>query len=413
MAWNKSMTQGETGLPGLAGQLYTRALGRLAEGTLDVEFPDGSSQSFGNGGTPHAELRLHRPLRLLRRLLIEGDVGFADGYIAGDWQSRDLTALLILFTVNETAVEQTARPSVLAWLGKRLRHRLRSNTRIGSRRNIAAHYDLGNAFYQLWLDPSMTYSSAVFGDSEQPQTDRWSLEQAQAHKYQRILDRLEAQPGERLLEIGCGWGGFALEAARRGVNVTGLTLSREQLDWAQNQAAQTSVQPQPDYQFRDYREETGQYDRIASIEMFEAVGEAYWPGYFETLHRCLRPGGRAALQVITIDSAAFEAYRRNPDFIQLYIFPGGMLPTREHLGHLAQDAGLRVHATDRLGLHYAETLRLWHERFNACRDKLQALGFDEGFMRMWRYYLSYCEAGFRTGRIDLAQITLERPEAPA
>ncbi|WP_254432091.1 cyclopropane-fatty-acyl-phospholipid synthase family protein [Aquisalimonas sp. 2447] len=413
MTWEKSMAQSGSGLSGFTGRYFARVLGRLQHGTLDVEFPDGGQQRFCGDDSAHADLRVQRPWRLLWRLLSQGHLGMAEGYLAGDWDTGDLSALLQLMFMNEAALARASRPSTITTTLGRLRHRLRSNTPRGSRRNIAAHYDLGNAFYSQWLDPSMTYSSALFGEAETPETDRWPLEKAQEQKYRRMLSLLEARPGDHILEIGCGWGGFGREAAAQGHRVTGLTLSREQLQWAREAAGNTGLDGSVDYVFRDYRNETQQYDHVASIEMFEAVGEQYWPAYFRQLAHCLKPGGRAALQVITIDEAAFATYRRNPDFIQLYIFPGGMLPTTRHLTELANDAGLTLRHMDAFGLHYAETLRLWHERFLACWSGIKALGYDDHFMRMWRYYLSYCEVGFRMGRINLMQLALERPEAPA
>ncbi len=413
MTWEKSMEQTGSGLSGIAGRYFARVLGQLQHGTLDVEFPDGGQQRFCGDDSAHADLRVQRPWRLLWRLLTQGDLGLAEGYLAGDWDTGNLSALLQLLFMNETALARASRPSAVTTALGRLRHRLRSNTPRGSRRNIAAHYDLGNDFYRQWLDPSMTYSSALFGDAAAPVTDRWTLEQAQDHKYHRMLSLLDAQAGDHILEIGCGWGGFGRVAATQGHQVTGLTLSREQLRWARQAASNAGLDGSVDYAFRDYRHEAHQYDHIASIEMFEAVGERYWPAYFRQLAHCLKPGGRAALQVITIDEAAFATYQRNPDFIQLYIFPGGMLPTPRHLTQMAGDAGLSIRRMDALGLHYAETLRLWHERFLACWSGIKALGYDDHFMRMWRYYLSYCEVGFRMGHINLVQLALERPEAPA
>ncbi|MFV8834531.1 cyclopropane-fatty-acyl-phospholipid synthase family protein [Aquisalimonas sp.] len=409
MAWDKSMTETARNLPGLSGRYFSTVLNRLARGTLEVEFPDGSSQTFGNTDGIRADFRVHRPWRTLMRLRTHGALGLAEGYLAGDWHTSDLTALLQLLGENDAVFGGASRPSALALLAMRLRHRLRANTRRGSRRNIAAHYDLGNDFYREWLDPSMTYSAALFGDTPVPQTESYTLEQAQQQKYQRILEQLDAPSGSHLLEIGCGWGGFGRAAASAGHRVTGLSLSRRQLDWAEERSRAAGLQGALTYRYRDYREETGQYDHAVSIEMFEAVGERYWPEYFDTLARCLKPGGRAALQVITIDEAAYPLYRETPDFIQLYIFPGGMLPTRGHLQRMASAAGLRLRAMAPFGLHYAETLRLWQERFDAHAASIGALGYDTHFMRMWRYYLSYCEAGFRMGHIDLVQFVLERP----
>jgi cyclopropane-fatty-acyl-phospholipid synthase len=359
---------------------------------------NGSARS----GSDRPQLSITRPLRLLSRLLMRGDLGFAEGYMAGDWDTNDLTTLFMAIGANESG-SRIRQGIVSERIRERVRHALRSNSRNGSRRNIAYHYDLSNDFYAQWLDSTMTYSSAVF---EEPGA---SLEDAQHLKYQRLLDALNAQPGDHILEIGCGWGGFAEEAAKRGCRVTGVTLSREQLAFARERMRKAGVEELVTLEFRDYREITEQYDHIVSIEMFEAVGERYWPLYFNKLRECLRPGGTAALQIITIDKHAFEHYRRRTDFIQRYIFPGGMLPTPERLDQLAEDAGLGIEEKRFHGLDYARTLRQWHLVFDACRDEISALGFDERFRRMWKYYLSYCEAGFLLGRINLLQLTLSRP----
>ena len=281
------------------------------------------------------------------------------------------------------------------------RHWLNRNSRRGSRRNIAAHYDLGNAFYAQWLDPTMSYSAAVFdpamGSSE-------TLADAQQRKYARIFELIDPAPGETVLEIGCGWGGFAEYAARRGVRVIGLTLSSEQLAYAEARMQRNGLADRVDLRLCDYRDFAGQVDHIVSIEMFEAVGQEYWAGYFETLSRCLRPGGRVALQVITIDEAYFSAYAANPGgFIQTYIFPGGMLPTQAHLRRLGEQAGLCAGAQQGFGIDYADTLAHWHRAFDAKADWLSEHGYDEGFQRMWRYYLAFCEAGFRARLIDVVQ----------
>ena len=280
---------------------------------------------------------------------------------------------------------------------------MNANSLEGSRRNIASHYDLGNDFYSLWLDPSMTYSSARFdGDAS------LSMQDAQTRKYQRMLDLLELPERKSLLEIGCGWGGFAEHAARTAQHqVRGITLSREQLDYARARIRQGRLQDLCRFDLQDYREESRQYDGIVSIEMFEAVGEAYWPAYFDTLKRSLKAGGRAVVQTILIDDALFERYRTGSDFIQQYVFPGGMLPSSRRFKDEAVRAGLTVTAEEYFGLDYAETLRRWRIAFNAQTESVRKLGFDERFMRIWQFYLAYCEAGFRAGSIDVAQFRLE------
>ena len=349
----------------------------------------------------NARPRLHvsHPNRMLARLLLRGDLGFAESYIAGEWRTADLTALLAAIGANNTgsAVRKGMR---LERLRERLLHALRNNSKRGSRRNIAYHYDLSNDFYALWLDPGMTYSSAIF---EQPGEQ---LERAQQHKYRRLLDALQARPGDHILEIGCGWGGFAEEAARRGYRVTGVTLSQQQLGYASMRIRNAGLEDRVKLEFRDYRDIQESYDHIVSIEMFEAVGEEYWQGYFDRLRDSLRPGGTAALQIITIDDRAFDSYRKKADFIQKYIFPGGMLPSPERLERLARDSGLQVNTLSLHGLDYARTLHGWHRAFDRQREAISALGFDDRFRRMWKYYLSYCEAGFLLGRINLAQLSL-------
>jgi cyclopropane-fatty-acyl-phospholipid synthase len=382
-------------------RLLARLLDRLETGTLDLEWRGTRTRLTGARPGPGAELRIERPGAVLRRVAAGGDIGFAEAYMAGDWDSPDPAALLGLLTANEAAFAGLASGSGPSRVLTRLLHLSRRNSRRGSRRNIAYHYDLGNPFYWLWLDPSMTYSCALF---EGPEDD---LETAQARKYARLLDLLDAGAGQHILEIGCGWGGMAMEAARRGHRLTGITLSREQLDWARRRVERAGISGRVDLRLQDYRDVGGKYDHIVSVEMLEAVGEAYWPVYMRTLRERLRPGGRAALQVITIDEGAFDGYRRGADFIQRYIFPGGMLPSVERLTGEAEAAGLRVRALDRFGDHYARTLAEWHRRFVTAADEVRMRGFDERFIRMWRYYLAYCEAGFRQGRIDLVQVALE------
>ena len=350
------------------------------------------------------QLLIKNPFRLLSRVIMRGDLGFAESYMAGEWDTNDLTALLKAIGANESG-SRIRQGLFSERMRERVRHALRSNSRHGSRRNIAYHYDLSNDFYTRWLDPTMTYSSAIFDEPG------LSLEAAQQRKYQRLLDALEARPGDHILEIGCGWGGFAEEAARRGCRVTGVTLSREQLAYARNRIRKAGLDGLVTLEFRDYRDIAEEYDHIVSIEMFEAVGERYWPLYFEKIGACLRQGGKAALQIITIDGSAYQYYRRRTDFIQRYIFPGGMLPPVERLEQLAQDAGLAIEERYLHGHDYARTLKHWHRAFDACRDEISALGFDEGFRRMWKYYLSYCETGFLLGRIDLLQLVLSSREA--
>ncbi|WP_440996480.1 class I SAM-dependent methyltransferase [Arhodomonas sp. SL1] len=380
-------------------------LQRLRCGTLSGTLPDGRGfRIVGAEAGGEGALHLRAPGRLLLRCAARGAEGFAEGYMAGDWDSPDLAALLSVMADNEAAFGQ--REARLLTAAELTVHRWRNrNTLRGSRRNIAAHYDLGNDFYRLWLDETMTYSAALFTHPGQP------LAEAQRAKYDALIDGLDAGPGAHILEIGCGWGGFALRAAERGFHVTGITLSAEQLAWAREAVAAAGLEQRVTLRLQDYRDLEGCFDHVVSIEMLEAVGEAYWPRYFAALARHVRPGGRIGLHSITIDGDHFAAYRRNPDFIQRYIFPGGMLPTRERLLTEAETAGLRVLACDGLGDHYAETLARWHRRFRAQEDTVRAQGFDRRFRRMWRYYLAYCEAGFRIGRVDLQRLILQRPPA--
>ena len=375
-------------------------LEKMSSGSLEIELPDGSRRSFGQGA-PCAALVV-KEWSVFDDALRRGDIGFAEGWIDGRWTCDSLAALLGLLVVNRRDLEAAVYGTWWGQLFDRLRHLLRINTRAGSRRNIHAHYDLGNDFYRLWLDQGMTYSSAWF----EGEADR-SLEAAQDAKNRRLLDQLALAPGASVLEIGCGWGGFAEAAAARGLHVTGLTLSTEQLAFARERLGRVAL-GQAQFVLRDYRDEPGVYDGIASVEMFEAVGERYWPAWFATVARCLRPGGRAVIQTITIDDALFERYRRGTDFIQQYVFPGGMLPTRSRFEALARGAGLEVREQLAFGPDYARTLRMWRERFMAVLDPVRALGFDDRFIRTWEFYLAYCEAAFQHGNTDVVQFTLER-----
>lgn len=373
----------------------------IEHGCLHIALPNGIDFSVGHG-TPDAYLRFDQ-WHAFRDVLAKGDIGFAEGYIDGAWHTPDLAGLLQLLACNRNALDQAIYGRWWGRLYARLRHLLNANTLAGSRRNIASHYDLGNDFYALWLDSSMTYSSARF-DGDLALT----LEAAQTRKYQRMLDLADLPDGVSLLEIGCGWGGFAEHAARSAQHrVRGLTLSREQLDYARGRIARAGLDTRCEFVFQDYREETGQYDGIVSIEMFEAVGEAYWPAYFATLKRSLKTGGRAVVQTILIEDALFERYRSGTDFIQQYVFPGGMLPSARRFREEAQRAGLAVTAAEHFGLDYAETLKRWRASFLAKLDAVRAQGFDERFVRIWHFYLAYCEAGFRAGSVDVAQFRLE------
>lgn len=387
--------------PPAAAHAILSLLERLQVGRLLVTTPAGASLSFGHG-EPHASIRLAN-WKVCGASLSRGDIGFAESWISGDWQTDSLPALLKVLLANRDVIERAIYGH---WWGQalyRIKHLLNRNSKAGSRRNIHAHYDLGNPFYAVWLDPSMTYSSALFGNEPAR-----SLQDAQTAKYRRILDQLALPPGARVLEIGCGWGGFAELAARDGLHVTGLTLSTEQHAWATRRLADAGLGEQARFLLQDYRDEKGQFDAIVSIEMFEAVGERYWPSYFETLQRCLRPGGRAVVQTITIDDTLFERYRRGTDFIQQYIFPGGMLPSPEVFAREARSAGLALDDAFGFGLDYARTLAIWRDSFLEALPQITAQGFDARFARTWEFYLAYCEAGFAQRSTDVVQFTLRR-----
>lgn len=374
---------------------------RLQLGSLEVELPDGSRRSFhGAAAGPHAVLLL-RNGRVARRYLAGGGVGFAEGYVDGDWDTPDLASLLELLSLNEKAWGQGYYGALWQRWQKRLRHLLRPNTRAGSRRNIHAHYDLGNEFFAAWLDPSMTYSAALFHPNAA------DLEAAQRAKYHHLAGMIGLAPGQKLLEIGSGWGGFAVTAAKEfGAKVTSITISRAQAEYARARVFKEGLAERVEILLQDYRDVRGRFDRIASIEMFEAVGERFWPTFFNGLRERLIPDGRAGLQLITIADRYFDAYRRNVDFIQAYVFPGGMLPSPAVLAQHTERAGLVTLAEHPFGQSYAATLRLWNERFQAAWPNVRELGFDERFRRIWTYYLAYCEAGFRTRAIDVVQTVL-------
>ncbi|MEO0981764.1 MAG: cyclopropane-fatty-acyl-phospholipid synthase family protein [Pseudomonadota bacterium] len=380
------------------------ALLRAKSGRLELELPDGRRLLFDQGQPgPEALFRIHN-YAVLNRTAAGGDIGAAESYMDGDWSTDDLTAVLEYFSENFEAAGRLAIGGALTRLTNMIRHMFNRNTRKGARRNILAHYDLGNAFYETWLDPSMTYSSAIF---DSPNT---SLEHGQEAKYAAIADALKLEKGSRVLEIGCGWGGFAEYAAkRRGAKVTCLTISDAQKAYAESRMARQDIADQVDIRLQDYRDHRGEYDAVASIEMFEAVGERYWPSYFGKIQSVLRAGGLAALQIITIRDDLFERYRKRADFIQRYIFPGGMLPSDAALQDQVRRAGLRYQGARLFGDDYARTLNLWRRRFNEAWDDIAQLGFDEPFKRLWNFYLAYCEAGFKAGRINVGQFSLAKP----
>lgn len=390
--------------PPAAAQAIMRLLHHVSAGHLTVHLPNGTQRAFGPHAGPHATIVLHN-WNVCSAALKSGDIGFAESFIAGDWSSPDLVALLNFFVANRKTMDDVIFGSWWGRLAYRVKHLLNRNTKTNSRKNIHAHYDLGNAFYQLWLDETMNYSSGLFeGDNQQ------SLTQSQHAKVRRALSMAGVQPGHRVLEIGCGWGALAEKGASEfGAHMTGVTLSTEQLHYAQDRLAGQGLSARADLRLQDYRDiDDEPFDAICSIEMVEAVGQAYWPTYFSTVHRLLKPGGRACIQAITIRNDLFDRYLKSTDFIQQYIFPGGCLLSPETVERQAQQAGLKVVDSLAFGKDYALTCRLWRERFVAQREAVMALGFDERFMRIWEFYLAYCEAGFQAGDIDVMQFTLAK-----
>lgn len=382
-------------------------LSKIEGGRLRITFPDGNVEEFGdlvNFISDDAICIKLNNWQVLKNVVSHGDIGFAESYIDGSWSTNNLEGILRLILINRKQLESLIYGSFLGSLVYKLKHLLHRNTRAGSRKNIHAHYDLGNAFYQLWLDPSMMYSSGLYnGNYSQP------LKDAQIAKLARILKELKCNSGENILEIGCGWGGFMKAALNQGLSVTGLTLSTEQKKLIDEKIASGSTKAV----LMDYRDCVDQYDGIASIEMFEAVGESYWPDYFETLYRCLKPGKRAVIQTIVIDDQLFDKYRTETDFIQQYVFPGGMLPSPSIFEKHANTAGLKLLGKYSFGQDYAQTLRVWRDSFNAKLSEIQALGFKDEFIRLWNFYLMYCAAGFAEKSIDVIQFTLEKPHETA
>ncbi|WP_300396144.1 cyclopropane-fatty-acyl-phospholipid synthase family protein [Henriciella sp.] len=383
----------------LAGFMLLRA----ENGSLRFDLPDGCSILFDHGKPgPAAVVEVHS-FDFAKKALAGGDIGFAESYMDGDWSTPDLTAVLEFFSENFEAAGKLAVGGSLVKIANNVRHFFNRNSKAGARRNIMAHYDLGNEFYESWLDETMTYSSALF---DRPNL---SLEQAQTAKYSHIADEIGAGPDSEVLEIGCGWGGFAEYAAKvRGSKVTCLTISEAQRDYALKRMHKGGLSDRVEIRLEDYRDHKGQYDGIASIEMFEAVGEAYWPSYFDKIRECLKDSAKAALQIITIDDDLFKRYRKRADFIQRYIFPGGMLPSETALKSSFAEAGLRYDGVHYFGQDYARTLKIWADSFESAWEHIQTLNFDERFRRLWRFYLSYCEAGFRNGRINVGQFQVSK-----
>jgi cyclopropane-fatty-acyl-phospholipid synthase len=382
-----------------------RMVGELECGELVIETPAGDRLVFsGRLSGPQAKVTIHS-WRCIWRLASSWDIGFAEAYSDGEWSSSNLVALLKLASHN-SALAEPLKFLRMPRFWPKLRHAMNRNTRRGGRRNIAAHYDLGNEFYHQWLDPGMTYSAGLFSSVDQ------TLEQAQDAKLNRVLSLLDLAGGENVLEIGCGWGSLAERILQRhDCTMVGVTLSTEQLAFTQRRLRSSALDERSDIRLQDYRDVRGTFDRIVSIEMLEAVGEAYWPIYFEKLRDRLRPGGVGVLQVITIDEDRFEDYRGRPDFIQKYIFPGGMLPTTEIIERETAKAGLTLVAKEFFGDGYARTLEEWRRRFLESWPAIEALGFDERFKRIWEYYLAYCQAGFETGAINVGFYKVTRPES--
>ena len=391
-----------------AARTVLKLLQRLRHGSLTVQLPDGAMHRFGQDTLPHATLHLHN-WNVCAAALKSGDIGFAESYIAGDWSSPNLSELLRVLVKNRAEVESVIYGTWAGRLLYRIKHLLHRNTRANSQKNIHAHYDLGNAFYQLWLDDTMNYSAAIFnGDVSQP------MAQAQKTKVRRALDQVGVKAHDRVLEIGCGWGALAeMATTELGASVTGVTLSTEQLDFARQRLQRLGVAVGPgaqaDLRLQDYRDiDDAPFDAICSIEMVEAVGQEYWPTYFATVARLLKPGGRACVQSIVIDDALFERYVGSTDFIQQYIFPGGCLPCPREFRRQAQAAGLDVVDEYAFGHDYAETLKRWREAFLSHRAQVLQNGFDERFVHIWEFYLAYCEAAFSENNVDVVQYTLQK-----
>jgi cyclopropane-fatty-acyl-phospholipid synthase len=389
----------------LSFKMAAMALTNIVEGQVFVKLPDGREITFKGSKPGRVATLIIKDFAFIKRVLSQGDIGFAEGFMAGEWDTPDLAALLEVFSENLDLMPTLMLGGPLWMAINKFRHKfLKKNTKTGSKKNILAHYDLGNGFYARWLDPSMTYSSAVY------EAEGQDLTAAQMNKYRALAEKVSLKPGQTVLEIGCGWGGFAEFAAREyGAHVTGVTISNEQHAYATERLATAGLSHLTDIQLIDYRDITGQFDAVVSIEMFEAVGEQYWATYFDKVNAVLKPGGKAALQIITIDERLFEEYRGRADFIQSYVFPGGMLPSVPRLQKEVERAGLVWQSAAAFGVSYAETLAVWGKNFLAEWLSIRELGFDERFRQLWRFYLAYCEAGFRTGRIDVGHFSMVKP----
>ena len=390
--------------PFLLGSEYmlSKWLARIQIGSLEVQFPSGIKKIFaGNADGPSAKINIHK-INLVRRLIISGDIGLAESFMAEEWDTPDLTTLIRLGELNERALGSAATPSKLMRVFNRIRHGWRSNSREGSRKNIAAHYDLGNGFYSNWLDSSMSYSSGLFHDLT---VDH---EVAQRNKYLRLAEQLDLKEGQTILEIGCGWGGFAEYLGKNyDVKLDCITISKKQFEYAKERIHNCGLNEKVNIEIKDYRDLKSKYNSIASIEMIEAVGQNYLESYFKTIKDNLSDGGKAAIQAITIDDSLYDRYRNKEDFIQKYIFPGGFLPNKNTINKLVSKNGLSVNSYISYADHYADTLAIWRDEFNKKWSLIKEQGFDLTFKRMWEFYLSYCEAGFKSKNIDLIQFSLQ------
>ena len=378
---------------------------RIQYGKLSFHLPDGRVLAFhGKEGLDAHGVVVVRDYAFARRAILSGDIGFFESFVAGQWDTPDLAACLYIFARNADAVQDAFKASPLIDFLNNLRHAFNKNTRTGSKRNIMAHYDLGNSFYEKWLDPTMTYSSALYPDGHSDLAD------AQINKYRNLAETIDLKPDDKVLEIGSGWGGFAEFAAKHvGAKVVGITLSPSQYDFARERIFREGLNEKVEFRIQDYRDVSEQYDKIASIEMFEAVGMQYWQTYFDKLRSALKPGGTAGLQIITIADRFFDNYARSTDFIQRYVFPGGMLPSPSALKSHIEQAGLKLNSVREFGQDYARTLNEWHRHFLNAWGDIGAMGFDDRFKKLWRFYLAYCEAGFRAATTDVRQVALTRP----